>query len=336
MSAIETAVPEGNTTPLIASIPTKPTLWNAFKLSVLSTISSIRVLLFAFFLLIIQIMLLPKEASLSSGTGFSLLSPWMFCILSIACLSVLFQAGWMHLLVDNTRKILSPPLEVLKTVDESPTKATVQPTLLQHIFAGIGQFGASMLGYYALQLIAFFLLMLLGVYCINLIGLPAELQNKALQETVAHWVQHTPSQAVVLETLQQFSPHSIQQISQLLMTFSVSVIIFTLFILFTSFIPALMVGKQTSIKQAFKLQLQLIQQYPIQAVFISSFQVVGGCLLPLLLPHSNSMMVDIFLYFCTYLGIIWSQAFPIAYLLLQTNFPKPTATVVTTELDITA
>jgi len=323
--------------------PVKPTLWQAFKLSVMSTVSSLPVLLFAFFLLLTQLMLLPKEAPMpTAGSSLGVLLPWLFCLLSIGCLSVLFQAGWMHLLVERTKSILQlkaqPPQEELEPPAEK-AKPTPELTVMQTLFSGVGQFGQSMLGYYALQLGALILFIFLGAWVIKLIGIPAELQSPQMQQTMAQWLKETPSEAVILQTLQQWNPNSFNQISMLGMSFSISIIVLTLFVLFTSFLPSLIVTKQASLKTALVLQWHLIKQYPVQAIFISSFQVVGGCLLPLLLPRSDSLIVDILLYFGTYIGMMWSQAFPIAYLLIQTNFPKPVKTLSTAdtpELDITA
>lgn len=306
--------------------PLKPTLWQAFKLSVITTLNSLPVLLFAFFLLITQLMLLPKESPPASvGGDLSVLFPWLFCLLSVACLSVLFQAGWMHFLAEQAKKIITLTLKLKESAEEPTEKAASKEpelTVLQHLFSGIGQFGKPMLGYYALQLIVLVAFVLISSWLVNLIGIPVEIQTKEMQTTLAQWVQHTPTEAQILHFLQQLNTHSIQQISQLGMLFSVSIIVFTLFILLTSFLPSIIVTKQVSLQKAWELQLQLIKQYPIQAVFISSFQVVGGCLLPLLLPRSSSFAIDMLLYFGTYLGMIWSQAFPIAYLLVQTNFPK--------------
>ena len=108
MTDIETVTTDETTLSEAVAPPSiKPTLWQAFKLSIISTMSSLPVLLFAFFLLLTQLMLLPKEAPLPTtasdfATGFS----WLCCLLSVACLSILFQAGWMHLLVERTKTAL--------------------------------------------------------------------------------------------------------------------------------------------------------------------------------------------------------------------------------------
>jgi hypothetical protein len=323
--------------------PVKATLWQAFKLSVISTIGSLPVLLFAFFLLLTQLMLLPKEAPMpTTGSSLGIVLPWIFCLLSIGCLSVLFQAGWMHLLVERTKSTLQlkaqPPQEESEPTTEK-AKPAPELTVMQTLFSGVGQFGQSMLGYYAIQLSALILFIFLGAWVIKLIGIPAELQSPQMQQTMAQWLKETPSEAVILQTLQQWNPSSFNQISLLGMTFSISIIVLTLFVLFTSFLPSLIVTKQASLKTALVLQWQLIKQYPVQAVFISSFQPVGGCFLPLFLPRSESLGLDIMLYLAAYISIIWSQAFPIAYLLIQTDFPKPVKTLSTTDtpdLDITA
>jgi hypothetical protein len=343
---LETITPVEAPCVLPSSPPVKPTLWHALKLSVASTIRSLPVLLFAFFLLLVQLMLLPQTSSATTlATTWGNLLPWLFCLLSIGCLSVLFQAGWMHVLVERTQAILNSthalPPKITTPTDTvtPPIKPIPEPSLLQIIFSGIGQFGQDLLGYYALQLIALFVFLLVGAWVLNTIGIPSEFQNPQLQQTVTAWLKTTPSQQTVLQTLQEFSPQSINQISALGMVFSLSMIILTLFVLLTSFLPSLIVTKQVSFKTALILQLQLIKQYPVQTLFISSFQVVGGGLLPLLLPRSDALLFDILLYFGTYIGMLWSQAFPIAYLLIQTNFPKKMSTdspISPPELDLTA
>lgn len=294
-----------------------PSVWNAIKLSFHSIVKGLPILGFACLLLLLQLILFPKDITPPSSDTPIMLTIWMLCLFSIGSLSILFQAGWMHVLEQYTQRQLIP----LRTTS-SEVVDTQKTTLLHQLMAGVGLYGKALLGYYTFQLLSLLAFLTVSAVVINVIGIPVEIQQPQFQQTLNTWVNTPPSEAVILQTLQEWSPKSIQQISQIGMFTSISVIVLTLFVLLTSFIPSIIVTKHPhSLKNLISLQLQLLKQYPVQSIFIASFQVVGGCLLPLVLPHSSLLIVDLFLYIGTYLGVLWSQALPIAYLLLRTDFP---------------
>jgi hypothetical protein len=306
-----------------STAPLSPSIWNAIKISFRSMAKSLPILGFACLLLLLQLILFPKDITPPSSNTPILLSIWMLCLFSIGSLSILFQAGWMHVLQQNIQQQLNtaPPTEATKEASN----------LFQQLMVGSGLYGKALLGYYTFQLISLVGFIALSTVIINLIGLPAEIQQPQFQQTFNTWLNTPPSETAILEALQQWSPKSIQQISQIGMFTSVSVIVLTLFVLLTSFIPSIIVTKHpTSLKTLVLLQLQLLKQYPVQSVFIASFQVVGGCLLPLLLPHSTFFIADLLCYVGTYIGVLWSQALPIAYLVLRTDFPKSNNTTTAT------